>query len=298
MHLFLQSDWAIPLWSHFEAIFEFQSELYRTSVLSCYLSWSLPGNSLCRVDFIRRLIPILVVCELWKSRNASKFEGKPLNIHAAIWKINRSIKELLSIKKFEEDRPSDLSILQNFQLSLAPVKERRPTLVSWLLPPSGRFKLNADGASRGNPGTSGGAGVLRDATGNLLLAYAFPYGFCTGFEAEFRAVLDGLRTCRELELIVDIVEVDSLSLASLLQGRSSIPWKLWNLWSELQDHLSFYKPIIAHTYREGNQLADSLANFACEADAAAFFFHQSELPGRARGVFVLDKSQFPSIRLV
>lgn len=97
---------------------------------------------------------------------------------------------------------------------------QRISLVRWSLPPHSKFKLNTDGASRGNPGVAGGGGVLRDHNGSMLLAYAFNYGVTTNFAAEFLAIFDGLRICRALQLPVHVIEVDSLSLASILLQQS------------------------------------------------------------------------------
>ncbi|KAL0410603.1 UNVERIFIED_CONTAM: hypothetical protein Slati_3650000 [Sesamum latifolium] len=38
-----------------------------------------------------------------------------------------------------------------------------PILCRWLPPPNGFWKLNSDGASKGNPGPSGAGGLIRDS---------------------------------------------------------------------------------------------------------------------------------------
>lgn len=49
--------------------------------------------------------------------------------------------------------------------------------VSWSKPPIGLFKLNSDGASKGNPGPSGGGGIVRDSrVGSSML---IPHGMMT-----------------------------------------------------------------------------------------------------------------------
>ncbi|CAA6657157.1 unnamed protein product [Spirodela intermedia] len=40
--------------------------------------------------------------------------------------------------------------------------------VRWTPPRAGQWKLNVDGASQGNPGSSGGGGILRDSTGYIM----------------------------------------------------------------------------------------------------------------------------------
>lgn len=99
-----------------------------------------------------------------------------------------------------------------------------PGGLRWLLPPIGKMKLNCDGASKGNPGLSAGGGAIRNHCGQILAAYAYHYGFCSSFEAEFRAVIDGFRLCEALRIKPDLVEWDSSALVALLSTRRQPPW--------------------------------------------------------------------------
>ncbi|MQM14326.1 hypothetical protein Taro_047256, partial [Colocasia esculenta] len=62
------------------------------------------------------------------------------------------------------------------------------------------FLLNVDGASKGNPGTCGGGGCIRDRSGNLKLAFAHNYGFGGSLVAErygtWRTYWKGVHLCR------------------------------------------------------------------------------------------------------
>ncbi|CAA6662919.1 unnamed protein product [Spirodela intermedia] len=49
------------------------------------------------------------------------------------------------------------------------------------------WKLNVDGASQGNPGPSGGGGILHDSTGCILFAFSNFYNIRTNTEAEAMA---------------------------------------------------------------------------------------------------------------
>ncbi|KAL3535025.1 hypothetical protein ACH5RR_003486 [Cinchona calisaya] len=49
-----------------------------------------------------------------------------------------------------------------------------PSLVSWIKPSHGRFKLNVDSSSLGNGLASRGA-ILRDSLGHLILALSLHY---------------------------------------------------------------------------------------------------------------------------
>lgn len=55
------------------------------------------------------------------------------------------------------------------------------------------FTLNTDGCSKGNPGTSGGGGVIRDAVGLPLVGFSAFFGEASSIQAEALALLIGLR---------------------------------------------------------------------------------------------------------
>ncbi|CAA7059623.1 unnamed protein product [Microthlaspi erraticum] len=55
--------------------------------------------------------------------------------------------------------------------------ERR---IAWKLPENGWWKMNTDGASRGNPGSTATGGVLRDEYGTWVSGFALNIGvFCS-----------------------------------------------------------------------------------------------------------------------
>lgn len=60
---------------------------------------------------------------------------------------------------------------------------RGTTFIKWLFPPEGWFKLNSDGASKGNPGDAGCGGLFRDASGSWVHGYEMHIGCCSSFSA-------------------------------------------------------------------------------------------------------------------
>ena len=66
-----------------------------------------------------------------------------------------------------------------------------------------------DGSCRGNPGNCGGGGVLRDHRGRMNAGFSAHYGFGTNNEAELRALLQGVRLCKEMDCLNVILECDS-----------------------------------------------------------------------------------------
>ncbi|KAG7945159.1 hypothetical protein I3843_15G138800 [Carya illinoinensis] len=78
-------------------------------------------------------------------------------------------------------------------------------LLSWARPPKGRLKLNLDGSSLGNPGPSGGGGILRDGNGKLIFAYSMSFGNLTSIYLGFCVYLTtipDLSSCSNLEKLI------------------------------------------------------------------------------------------------
>jgi len=87
----------------------------------------------------------------------------------------------------------------------------------WHPLPKGFLKLNIDGSSKGNPGTTGHSEVLRDERGNILFIFYGHLGRATNNMAEVLA----MEHCLEF-LIQDnrhnvIVEVNSKLIISLVK---------------------------------------------------------------------------------
>ncbi|KAF5461917.1 hypothetical protein F2P56_017977 [Juglans regia] len=85
----------------------------------------------------------------------------------------------------------DMDILNRLDIPVLFPKPKRVRVVKWHRPRQGWVKLNTDGSSFGNPGTSGAGGVIRDEDGRLLLAYSVPLGLGTNNFAELRSLLEG-----------------------------------------------------------------------------------------------------------
>ncbi|MCR4394018.1 MAG: ribonuclease HI family protein [Dehalococcoidales bacterium] len=124
--------------------------------------------------------------------------------------------------------------------------------------------LNIDGASRGNPGPSAIGVVIRDENRKVIARISRRIGEATNNQAEYTALIEGLK--KALELGARRVEIfsDSELLVNQLQGK----YKIKNtgirlLYSEvvkLVGSLESFK--ISLIPREQNQEADFLANQA------------------------------------
>ena len=115
----------------------------------------------------------------------------------------------------------------NFDSSIVPSSFSKPIMRSdnpthWDPPPENVFKLNFNGASKGNPGIAGFSGVIRNNDGDITHLFYGNSGFNSNNAAELDGLIAGLTLVKQKGLLPVIVEGDSaiiLSMASkLLHG--------------------------------------------------------------------------------
>lgn len=128
------------------------------------------------------------------------------------------------------------------------------------------LRLQTDGASRGNPGPAAAAFVLLD--GEREIASGARYlGRRTNNEAEYEALLDGLRAALQQHPARLEILLDSELLVEQLRGRYRVrSATLLPLWQQARDLLGQFPQVeIRHVRRSGNERADALANAVLDA---------------------------------
>ncbi|XP_077217986.1 uncharacterized protein LOC143852487 [Tasmannia lanceolata] len=224
-------------------------------------------------------------------------EGKERSTNWVIQQILNKLKTVSSSQKFtKENNMVECLALEQIQIEPQRQKISRDNWIWWDRPMIGSLKLNIDGAAKGNPGESGGGGVMRDAKAKVIFAFAFFYGTSTNMVAEARALLDGLRLCKAFGFKNFVVESDSKVLMDFISKKGSHPWSISFFWPEIIDLMDFLGPHHQHQFREGNQVADALANEACKSRSHQIFHGWSEMPRIARGAARCDTNGFPNIR--
>lgn len=139
-------------------------------------------------------------------------------------------------------------------------KNRRDNIL-WHFPDHDWIKVNFDGAAKGNRGKSGGGGAIRNAQGFCIAAFASPFGVQNNHVAEALAMLKSLQLTQGFKFKKIWLEGDSLNIIQALKGTSSVSWNITNLVKSAKYLLNNYVSIsIIHTLREGNKVADLLAN--------------------------------------
>jgi ribonuclease HI len=127
-----------------------------------------------------------------------------------------------------------------------------------------RLTIYVDGASRGNPGPSGIGIVIEDREGATKVKISGYIGRTTNNQAEYRALIVGLREAVRLKAEhVDIMS-DSELLVEQVCGRYKVRSpKLRSLFEEVKELLAgFRSSAISYIPREQNRVADALANQA------------------------------------
>ncbi|XP_043721033.1 14.7 kDa ribonuclease H-like protein [Telopea speciosissima] len=174
-------------------------------------------------------------------------------------------------------------------------KSRLPRPIYWC-PPRRGVKMNVDGASKGNPGPSGGGRIIRNQEGNLIMAFSNFYGCCTNTEAELRAMLDGLRHCERLGLVECQVSSDSNTIVQYINAKKCEAWRCWYWFEEVIHLVEALQATVSFSFRESNRAADYLANWACSSQRNSTFWPQGELPSKLFSIIREDKAGLPVFR--
>jgi ribonuclease HI len=130
-----------------------------------------------------------------------------------------------------------------------------------------KVELNVDGASRGNPGPAAIGVIIKDENKRLISSISERIGVTTNNQAEYKALIAGLKKAISLGAEQVIVLSDSELMVKQLQGRYRVKNAgIKPLYSEvlrLTCSLSGFQ--ILAVPREQNREADKLANIAFDS---------------------------------
>jgi ribonuclease HI len=128
------------------------------------------------------------------------------------------------------------------------------------------LRVYTDGAARGNPGPAGLGVVIEDDQGMRLRGLCRYVGTATNNQAEYLALIEGLRAIADWK--PDRVEVflDSRLVVEQLNGNFKVKSReLQPLHAKARELLrSLPSAVVAHVERERNRGADALANRAID----------------------------------
>jgi ribonuclease HI len=223
-------------------------------------------------------------------------EGCPISWQKTVWQTKSMLSQIAGvITKVSKISDRDISCLRSLNCPVNYVKKRKVQLISWKKPAGQQLKLNVDGSSIGNPGSAGGGGILRDSKGRCWAGFSRHYGNCTNMAAETRALLDGLRMCRDLGIRDIIVETDSNIVVQWLHKDTCSLWWLWEFWEEILELTRLLNAQVQHVFREANMAADLLAKNGSSGVSFDLSFGD-KVPALLKGILHTDSLEIPYLR--
>ncbi|XP_075088070.1 uncharacterized protein LOC142170146 [Nicotiana tabacum] len=158
------------------------------------------------------------------------------------------------------------------------------------------LKVNTDGASRGNPGRSSIGFCIRNENGDIVKSVGKEIEETTNTVAEAKAMVEALRFCRFHQYSHVWLQTDSMLLKMIMDGIWKPPWIISEQVEEMMQLMNGGNYTVTHIHREGNKLADHLANYALdhgEIDCQQFWY----LDAQGRRLVNEDKLQCPNLRV-
>lgn len=198
--------------------------------------------------------------------------------------MSQNIKETISLHAWcQEDFPTLLQEQNiwanwNLQWNQADMAKRTHPQTNcapgkWTPPSKNMFQLNFDGASKGNPGNSGFEGIGRDWKRIPLLTFLGSKGWDTNNSTELEGLWQGLSLAQNRGFFHLIIEGDFQIIINMvikiMQGtpssKVSSSWRMAKRLELIEIRLIHHRAItLKHIRREGNKVADLLANIGLE----------------------------------
>ncbi|KAH0720359.1 hypothetical protein KY285_005160 [Solanum tuberosum] len=140
---------------------------------------------------------------------------------------------------------------------------------------------------------------IRNDQGDLIYAEGKRIGIANNLVAEVVAWRMGKEYCRVNNLFPLTLETDSQAFKNMIDGSWDIPWEVSLEIRIIQELMKGMEVVIEHTLREGNRMADFLANlvFSFVGTEIISFNTFQDLPKKAKTLLNMDKSQTPNHRI-
>ncbi|KAL6582730.1 hypothetical protein OROMI_004808 [Orobanche minor] len=291
-HLFIHGPVAKVVWNYFQNLAGID-RINSNNINHIINNWfsRTKGNI-----HIFHIIPILILWFLWCCRNDKRVDNVPFTpnrVCKRIWSYIDTFKSKLKNKIFFWKGAEAIARRAGVQPGPRPVYKIIP--VRWLKPGAGWWKLNTDGASRGNPREAASGGILRDNLGTPSFMFSEFLGECSNNYAELYAIWRGLDLCVSRNVVKVWIETDSNTALHLIKNHNNSHWKLLGLLNKIWNLMDIIEVRFSHIFREGNAVADWLANEGCHR-RDFFLYNANNISRKLRGFIKLDKMSYPYIR--
>lgn len=127
--------------------------------------------------------------------------------------------------------------------------------------------LNTDGGARGNPGPSAIGVVISDANLTIIKKLGKFIGTATNNEAEYTALIEGLKTAKELKATSLLCNLDSELVVKQLTGLYKVKEPRMKIFFDIVKSLenNFSDVTYKHIPRELNKEADGIVNVTLDS---------------------------------
>ncbi|KAM3338044.1 hypothetical protein P3S68_032370 [Capsicum galapagoense] len=166
----------------------------------------------------------------------------------------------------------------------------------WHMPCAGTLKINSNGSYISENGRAEIGELVRNNHGDLFMAFSIPVYSSSSNMAEVMAIEFGVKWCYQFRHTNFTLELDSMDLVNMLNNSGITNMKLKSMIDSINNIKNKVHMQVQHCYREGNQLEEFLAKMASNSNQTLITHSYNILLRQARGAFLLDKWQLPSIR--
>ncbi|XP_041001580.1 uncharacterized protein LOC121247270 [Juglans microcarpa x Juglans regia] len=284
-HVLFEVEFATKIWHYYGATFGLPLGLTWREMVTI---WFRRAASDSQVGLIAGLLLSIITWHLWRRRCTTRMKGIIQSI-SSVWHSIRSWMGLVSrdMKKVSKCSRHDSQILQILNILVLVPDRKYLKLVAWQKPAQGWLKLNTDGSSLGNPGSSGVGGIIRNDRGHMVHAFNSYIGFGSSNRTGLLAILQGLKACKDLRINFVEIELDSQVVILWWNRRRCGVWYLEDFWEDTLALMDYIVCIVRHVYREGNKVADWLARSGATGLISEWRFLR-DVPRLLRALICLD----------
>ncbi|XP_026459296.1 uncharacterized protein LOC113359954 [Papaver somniferum] len=196
--------------------------------------------------------------ELWFLRNECMFDKGKCDLNITKKKIMKAISDIdIRMKPNMWNNQYDLQLLKKFGLKTRRVKSIIIKEVFFQLPSQGKLLLCCDGASRGNPYIADYGIVVRNHTGEFVIAISGGLGISNNFDAEVFAILIAGEWAVHNGFHDELVfRTNYKADINAFQSRK-LPWFAITRWEKIC--ATVFSWSFTHSYGEVNFSADKMA---------------------------------------
>lgn len=286
-HLLDRCEFPSALWDRGAEIFTRSNRIRGHPELSL-TEWDLKAFDNPIIQLIWQMFPGLILWHTWKERNNRIFRGITSEWTKVWSKIVSNVQETLRSRQWDKGARRfsvddkriaagwDLAETYLLGIRFMPKICHPRSPCRWQLPLQNSYKVNFDGASRGNLGLAGFGGVCRNNKGEIMKVFFGQLGFDSNNSAELEGLIQGLTLVLNEGWLPATVEGDSKVLIGLAKklavgqapGIVSTSWRLQLRLEALHDLLTLNLAVtFQHVRRDANKVVDWLSNQGIDCDS-------------------------------